>query len=238
MEGHVRLPSPLKDATVKSWYLWKEEFNIFMSLTGYISRKSDFQVNMFKNHIGPVGIELINKLSFESPSHKNNLNILIKKMDDYFNPKETEIEKRYKFFSRTKKLDESMECYVKALEQEAKGCNFGALTDSLVRDVIILQTYDKELQKKYLKMEHLTKTKILEIFKNHTQQKSLQNDQKGTNKKTIEEKKFNKCWRCDTNHLIRCCPAWNYKCAICSTMHHFEKCCKTKNSTQLGTSSR
>lgn len=236
MESHIRLPSPLKDATVKSWTLWKEEFYVFMSLTGYASRDLDFQANMFKNHIGPVGIELISKLSFIHPGDKNNLHILMRKIDNYFNPQETEIQKRYKFFSRTKKVNETMECYVTALEQEAKGCNFGVLAESFIRDVIILQTSDEELRKKYLQMEHLTKKEILQIYTNHMQQKSSQNNQKGKNKKTFQEKELNKCWRCATNHLTKCCPAWNYKCTICSTMHHFEKCCQNKTNTQPGSS--
>lgn len=115
MENHIRPPQPLSNNTSKTWNIWKEQFLIFMKLLGHTSRSENYKANLFKNFIGPVGLEIISKLSFDKPEDKDNLDILLKKIDEYHNPPRKETEKRYQFFKSSMKYSETIENYIQSL---------------------------------------------------------------------------------------------------------------------------
>ncbi|KAL2730809.1 uncharacterized protein V1478_005222 [Vespula squamosa] len=246
MENHIRPPQPLSNNLPKTWLLWKEEFLIFMRLLGYMSRPEYYKANLFKNLIGPVGLEIISKLSFDDSNHADNLDILMKKIDEYHNPPKKETERRYTFFNSSMKSNETIENYVQSLKEKAKECKFDNLAESLVIDVIILHTNDKALRKKYLQENKLNCEKIIEIYKNHKismlenssiNSKALPQRKnkptpvsKETESSNVPQKKS--CWRCKNTHEIKQCPAWNHKCKNCGEMHHFEICCQDMSSKQ------
>ncbi|KAK2584700.1 hypothetical protein KPH14_007034 [Odynerus spinipes] len=192
-----------------------------------------------------VGLEIISsKLSFNNSSEKEDLKILLKKFDNYYYPEETEVQKRFKFFTRRMKTNETMENYVQDLKKQAEGCNLNTLTDSLVRDVIILNTSDEILRQRYMQEENLTCNKIIELYNNHkiyhrqnkTKNSNVQSKEKSKNKTTSKQQeppsvmsKQKRCWRCHIKHPSKQCPAWNYKCSKCNVFHHFEKCCKSQH---------
>lgn len=119
METHARAPDPLsKDGDIASnWQNWKEDFIIFLKATGYNNKSNIIRVNLLKELIGKVGIEAIENISFDNMQDKNNIDILIKKLEEYFNPSKKEVVERYKFFTtRTKKQNESIEQYISILK--------------------------------------------------------------------------------------------------------------------------
>ncbi|XP_047365977.1 uncharacterized protein LOC124955493 [Vespa velutina] len=239
MEHHIRPPQPLSNNLPKTWFIWKEEFLIFMRLLGHMSRPENYKANLFKNFIGPIGLEIITKLTFNHPNDKENLDILLKKIDEYHNPPKKIIETRYTFFNSFMKTGETIENYIQTLREKAKDCKFNDLAESLVIDVIVLHTNDKLLRKKYLQEDNLNCDKIIEIYKNH---KIASLEAKYTNptvplkekdklttvpertQPNVQQKKS--CWRCKTIHEAKQCPAWNYKCKNCGKMHHFEVSCQ------------
>ncbi|XP_043682895.1 uncharacterized protein LOC122636083 [Vespula pensylvanica] len=247
MENHIRPPQPLSNNSPKTWLLWKEEFIIFMKLLGHMSRPEYYKANLFKNFIGPVGLEIISKLSFDHPNDKDNLDIIIKKIDEYHNPPRKEIERRYQFFNSSMKSNETIENYIQSLKEKAKECKFDNLEESLIIDVVILHAKDKELRKKYLQENNLNCEKIIEIYKNHriatlessstTNSTALPKQKnkpipvsKETESSNVSQKKS--CWRCKSTHEVRQCPAWNYKCKNCGELHHFEISCRNVASSQ------
>ncbi|KAI4477378.1 hypothetical protein M0804_012764 [Polistes exclamans] len=240
MENHIRPPQPLSNNSPRTWIIWKEEFLIFMRLLGHMARSEYYKANLFKNLVGSVGIEIINKLSFDRPEDRDNLEILLKKIDDYHNPPRKETEKRYQFFNSSINPNETIENYIQRLKEKAKTCKFDNLTDSLVIDVIILHA-DKALRKKYLQEDDLNCDKIIEIYKNHkistlesnsananvaSKQKSKSNVKPKEKENPNPQQKNISCARCKKTHEYRQCPAWNNKCKTCGEMHHFEGCCK------------
>lgn len=63
--------------------------------------------------------------------------ILISKFDEYFVPKLNIAMERHKFFTRKQMADENLESYVTVLKNLSKSCDFGAIRDSLVKDIFI-----------------------------------------------------------------------------------------------------
>ncbi|KYN09594.1 hypothetical protein ALC57_18286 [Trachymyrmex cornetzi] len=118
MEVHARAPDPLIiDGDIASnWQSWKEDFIIFMNLTGYINKPNEIRANLLKNRIGKVGIDAIQNFSFDNVEDKDDMDILIEKLEKYFNPPKKEVVERYNFFTRAKKKNESIEQYINILK--------------------------------------------------------------------------------------------------------------------------
>lgn len=118
MEAHARAPDPLtKDGDMASnWQSWKEDFIIFMKVTGYIDKPNEIRSNLLKNRIGKVGLEAIQNISFDNIQDKEDMDILIRKLEEYFNPPKKEVVERYQFFTRSKKQNESIEEYINILK--------------------------------------------------------------------------------------------------------------------------
>lgn len=117
MEVHARAPDPLsnKGDMAKNWHRWKEDFVIFMKVTGYINKPDQDRANILKNRIGKIGIDAIEDISFDNPQDRDNMDILIRKLEEYFDPPKNEIVERYSFFTMKKKQNESIEQYINDL---------------------------------------------------------------------------------------------------------------------------
>ena len=117
MEVHARAPEPLsnKGPMDKNWQMWKKDFLIFMKASGGIKKTEEEKASFFMNLIGRVGQEALENIKFED-SENDNLEILLKKFDEYFDPPKREVEERYKFFTRSKKNNETIEDYINDLK--------------------------------------------------------------------------------------------------------------------------
>lgn len=237
MEAHARAPDPLtKDGDMaRNWQSWKEDFLIFMKVTGYIDKPNDMRANLLKNRIGKVGIDAIQNMSFDDPQDKENMEILIAKLEECFNPPKKETVERFNFFSRVKKQNESIEQYIMILKEKAKTCNFNDMIDSLVRDKIILDTHDKILRKKFFEADNLDLQKLVAIYNDYhinaekmkqiTKENKTESENLTPPKQVSNSAKKGGCWRCGTTHPQGKCPAWGSKCTKCNDTNHFTHCC-------------
>ncbi|KAL6262508.1 hypothetical protein P5V15_005307 [Pogonomyrmex californicus] len=235
METHARAPDPLsKDGDMaNNWQSWKDDFIIFMKVTGYIDKPDEIRANLLKNRIGKVGLQAIQNISFDSVQDKDNMDILIEKLDKYFNPPKKEVVERYQFFTRSKKQNESIEQYINILKEKAKTCNFNDMTDGIIRDKIIFDTHDAILRKKLFEADNLDLQKLVAIYNDYSI--NIEKMKQVTKEKTTElasstQKPFDNtkrcCWRCGRQHPQGKCPAWGSKCTKCGDINHFTHCCK------------
>ncbi|EFN78746.1 hypothetical protein EAI_08211 [Harpegnathos saltator] len=219
----------------KNWQSWKEDFIIFMKVTGYIDKPNEVRANLLKNRIGKIGIDVIQKISFNNLQDKDDMDILMTKLEEYFNPPKKEVVERYQFFKYSKKQNESLEQYINDLREKAKTCNFKGMTDSLIRDKIIFDTYDKILRKKLLETDDLDLHKLVVICNDYNintekmKQVTEQNKAESNSytQKAIENAKIKACcWRCGCQHPQGKCPAWGSSCTKCGDTNHFTQCCR------------
>lgn len=114
MEAHARAPDPLikSNDMASNWHSWKEDFIIFMKVTGYIDKPNEIRANLLKNRIGKIGIDAIQAMSFDNPQDKDDMNILIAKLEEFFNPPKNEVVERFQFFTRDRKQNETIEQYI------------------------------------------------------------------------------------------------------------------------------
>ncbi|XP_072759356.1 uncharacterized protein [Anoplolepis gracilipes] len=244
MEAFARAPDPLTKTNdmASNWHSWKEDFIIFMKVTGYIDKPNEFRANLLKNRIGKIGIDAIQTMSFDNPQDKDDMDILIAKLEEFFNPPKNEVVERYQFFIRDKKQTETIEQYINILREKAKTCNFNDMTDSIIRDKIILITQDKILRKKFFETKNLDLQKLVVIYNDYSiNTEKMKEVTKESTKEVAKESVQNpspfpqklpnndpkkKCWRCNTQHPLGKCPAYGSKCTKCNEINHFTQCCK------------
>ena len=73
------------------------------------------------------------------------------------------IYERYCFNKRNQESGESFDTYLTALRTLAKTCNFGSLTDELIRDRIVCGICDTATRKKFLQEPKLTLQKCIDV---------------------------------------------------------------------------
>lgn len=246
MEAFARAPEPLSDTKPmdKTWKTWKQAFIIFIKAAGFDKKTSEEKAFCLLNRIGNVGMAAMQEMQLEDEEEKD-FDILLNKFDEYFDPPKRETEERHKFYTRSKKNNEPIEAYIADLKEKAKTCNFGDLTDSLVRDMVILDIKDKHLRKilfqeKELDLPKLTvlykqfelsTEKMKEVTKKAAAEKSetKSKDSNTASSDTTNKKNQNVCWRCGTSHAPKVCPAFKVTCDKCNEKGHFTQRCSNKN---------
>ena len=186
---------------------------------------------------------------------------LLTKFEAYCVPKRNETYERYVFRQTMQKPLEPMDKFITTCKTRVKTCNYGTLSDSMVRDQIILGVVDDKLKEKLLREDNLTLTNAekmcyaAEVISNQMKELKPLNAANGNSASKIEEIKVKPrkkassttktrkvedkstwfdCRNCATRHAPRNCPAYQTKCSKCSRYNHFPSCCRTKKIDAVG----
>ena len=84
--------------------------------------------------IGSDALDVIDVMEFEIEDQRKDPAVILEKTEKYCIGECNEAYERYVFSRRDQEMNESVEAYVTALRKLAKTCDYGALTDSLIRD--------------------------------------------------------------------------------------------------------
>lgn len=188
----INIPKPFnpdKNNISKNWRTWKHEFLIYLELINssvkFTERDRAYRL---LNCVGTKGIEAMNEMTFENPDERENMDILLKKFDEIFDPPFDEVKERYQFFSRLKHPKESLDNYVAditvrhkfihvksvsviliykthlfLLQETASKCNFGDQIENFLIDMIILNM-DKDYQHAAFALDDASLPIIVQIY--------------------------------------------------------------------------
>ena len=141
------------------------------------------------------------------------------------------------FNNRNQLPGEPIDHFVTDLRTKAKTCEFGTLTDSLIRDRIVEGVLDDGTHSRLLRETSLTLQKALNICQSSeaasTQIKSLIDDNPGASIATVDQRKptsnprHASCGRCG-RHPKQSYPAIGAQCHKCRLKNHFSRMCRTK----------
>ena len=87
--------------------------------------------------IGLGALDVIDAMEFDTEDQRKDPEIIRMKIENVFNRRDQE-------------TNESVDAYVTALRKLAKTCNYGSLTDSLIRDRMVVGISDNSARKKLL----------------------------------------------------------------------------------------
>ncbi|XP_062619910.1 uncharacterized protein K02A2.6-like [Saccostrea cucullata] len=169
---------------------------------------------------------------------------ILEAMRKHFEPQVNVIYERYIFNTTEQKQGETLDQYVTKLRQLADSCEFGSLTDDMIRDRLVLGIDDNPTRARMLREPKLDLKKAISMCRASevAQQQLKKIESEGTkenvhysSRKPEKPRKFDskkpnasKCKYCGGNHARdkTACPAYGKKCSKCDKMNHFAKVCK------------
>ena len=145
------------------WKKWKE-LELYTTLS-VERRTQSVKIQFFKYLIGQEGREVYKTLSIEGGDNSGTLKNVLHAFCAHYNPKQSEIVERYKFFTRNQESGENFYRYFTELRKLSATCNFGNISDSLTRDRIICRLQNTGLRERLLRESGLTLEKCVSIYK-------------------------------------------------------------------------
>ena len=127
------------------WPDWKTRFTRFYILEKIREEKGDVQVSALVYTMGRQAEHIYKSFKFDQPPQptddvpnpidpKDDFQTVLRKFDEYFIPRKNTIHERTKFYQRSQREGESVECFVRSLRELAEHCYFGEKEDEHIRD--------------------------------------------------------------------------------------------------------
>lgn len=111
-------PQPLSKVgdVCENWQRWKKDFLLFLKASNNLKKSDDLKAYLLRSQIGKVGQDAIEKIIPQNSKDKDDINILLARLDLHFSPKNKQVVDRYNFFTRSRKSKESIEEYIEDLK--------------------------------------------------------------------------------------------------------------------------
>ncbi|KAM4771141.1 LOW QUALITY PROTEIN: uncharacterized protein WCC33_002970 [Rhinophrynus dorsalis] len=256
MEGLQPPPKlQLTGNVAENWRRFKQRFELYPSA---IDADRKMKASLFLHVMGKEALEVYNNFVF---SEGDNLKLkpVIDTFEEYCITKRNVTYERHKFFTCMQKPGESIDQYVTELRNCSKTCEFGELTNSLIKDRTVCGIPDNGLKERLLREQDLDLEKALVLCRAaetvKSQAKKITNEtcvvdqlRKCEQKRNMVKKQMqsakgkildlNKrqtpCNRCLTEHSPKKCPAYGQSCNKCGKLNHYARCCKsTENQSKV-----
>lgn len=234
----------------EEWRRFYQNFQIFLTAAGYDSKPSETKVALLLNSIGEDSVELFNTFTLTDENRKC-YKAVVAEFENYANPRKNVVVERFVFNRRKQLQGESFNDFLTDLKKLVKNCEYGDLTDSVVRDRIVVGINEHSLTERLLRETDLTLEKTVEICRSAeiTKQQSaiLHPTASSTEMDVIKRKterpvnhfRFRQatseeylCKKCGTKHKKRSCPAFDKRCIKCHKLGHFAIGCQQRVSTK------
>ena len=101
--------------------------------------------------------------NFANDEEHKDIDVVLEKLEVFCVGKTNEIYKRYQFNKRDQESGESIDSYVASLCSLTKTCNYGSLSDSLIRDRIVVGIRYNGTRKRLLEEAKLAPNKCIDI---------------------------------------------------------------------------
>ena len=164
----IRPPPPLtvNRGVIEGWPTWKQMWINYSIIARLANQTPEYRTALFLHTIGPQALELYNSFVFENAQDNKDIAKVIESFENYAIGEKNETYERYLFNRTEQQPGESFEAFLAHLRTLAKSCNFCAcMTDSLLRDKIVLGIQNSETRKRLLQERNLTLNMCIDICK-------------------------------------------------------------------------
>lgn len=212
-----------------NWLKFRREWDVY-SKAGLSDKSKKVQAYTFLNLAGSDALDKYESFHFHEGEDKEDPEVLIKKFDDICLPERNVIMDRHAFNMMAQKSDEGIQSYVATLRLLAKRCDFGALTDELIRDRIVCGIHNDAVRAQLLREKDLTlDSAIRTCMLFERSDKATKELKKETEVFAVQQREHH-CGNCGGEHGTERnkCPAFNKRCNLCNKWNHFAKCCRSK----------
>ncbi|XP_072021152.1 uncharacterized protein [Amphiura filiformis] len=162
--AHFPAPSPMemKGNKYENWTFFQAQFESYVTATGLDKKSAGVQVATLISLMGKECYQKAYKGLVLTEDDRKDSAKIIKALKEYFEPSRNVIYERYIFNTCDQgklKIDE----YVNKLRQLAITCDFGTLSDDLIRDRIVLGVTDHAIRARLLREDKLTLTRAMDM---------------------------------------------------------------------------
>ena len=250
----IRQPDELKltGNVNENWKAFKQSFELYSLAIGL--RNEERKIALLLTVAGRAALDVYNTFVF-TEEERDNFDVVMKKFEDYCTPRKNETYERYVFRNRLQKESESIELYVTDLRLKSQSCNFGTLSESMIRDQIVIGVQDNKLRMQLLKETNLTLEKAIQICQASESTKAQLKTFSSKESETAEvdavqrakpkaalgakkrdanpgqERERGNCERCGTQHAPKQCPAFGKECRKCGGKNHFARTSRRRGSS-------
>jgi hypothetical protein len=167
MQNSAKPPSELKldGDNAAEWSFFVQKLNIYLQATKAEKETEEYKGAVLLNCVGEKALKIYNTFKFESEKEKTSFASIQAKFTAYFAPTINVTYERYIFFPRDMREEESVDEYVTQLKQLSENCEFGTLSESLIKDRLVLGIRDKNVKDRLLRTKNLDLVKAVEIYK-------------------------------------------------------------------------
>jgi RNase H-like domain found in reverse transcriptase/Reverse transcriptase (RNA-dependent DNA polymerase)/Integrase zinc binding domain/Integrase core domain len=251
VESSGRLPKPLvvgQDDMAKPWKTWLRSFDWYAAATGFYKKDPVVQVGIFMSALGPDVEDIYDQFGLTA-QEESDVKVIRAKFTAHFTPNANISVERWNLFRIRQGEHQKFDEFLVKIKLQAKKCNFETLENELVKDMIVLGIRNDDLREKLLAMNDLnvesatTTCRAAELAHEQVQRmksedkvevsveligRSGRNTQEKQQKKSQQEDGEFDCWRCESHHGPRNCPAYGKRCSKCGRFGHFSRVCRLK----------
>ena len=243
----AKVPDPITlENRGESWKQFRREWKFYEIATKISKEEDDIRIAALMNVIGREGIAICStrssgrrtKIRTRSKTCCASLTLTVY-------PVPTKRTRRDKFFSRSQNAGETVEAYITALYKLSSTCNFGTMTDRLIKDRLVIGIRDDKVREKLLAKEQfdletcIDTLKMLQLTHAYAQDintdvtthtvkyKSAHNKSTTNNPRRGQSTKYKRhalsqhgddrspCTSCGGSHPVGSCPARGAACRDC-----------------------
>lgn len=220
----VSPPKEFNFRDINSWQKWLQRFEQYLSVIQI--KTNEEKCNLLLYCMGEESLDILHQVGKEE-----NYDEIIKKFNNYFNPRKNLIFERAQFNRRHQVDGESSEDYIKNVFKLSQNCEFEKITkNEIIRDKLVVGIQDKNLSEKLQMKNDLTLEEAIQCIRENEIQKSQTNELYKEHVRTdinVIAKTANNCTYCGLKyHNRNLCPARISECYKCSNKGHYARMCK------------
>ena len=194
--GLLQFPAP-ENFSFKShdWSHWFSRYRRYSEVSQLSIKDDKYQISCLLYLMGEKSEELIKSLNISTTSTYKEV---VEKISNFFLPKRNIVFERAKFNQRSQKLGEPADSFISDLHNLASNCDYGSLTEQLIRDRIIVGILDNKLSETLQLDDQLTLekavNKVMQAEMIKKQQSTVRSVPTNSNEVSFvnnSEKKFN-----------------------------------------------
>ena len=136
------------DSDKEGWESYCERIQLYF--TANEITENDKKRAVLLTVVGSKTYKLFRNLTYPAKPSTKSYDELVECMKNHHQPARNSIMERYKFFSRNRKPNESINEYIAKLRELAEYCNFGAVLDDMLRDRVVCGVGNREIQQALL----------------------------------------------------------------------------------------
>lgn len=144
------------------WDFFKQQWNDYEVATGLNKQNTKIRLATLRSVMGKECLQIFLNLKL-TEEEKSGVQTCINALEAYFKPKRNVVYERYMFNNCTQGPEETVDGYVNRLRKCASTCQFGTLTEELIRDRLVLGLLEHSTKLRLLKEDNIDLNKALNM---------------------------------------------------------------------------